>query len=47
MMTVNVKAVIWDLDGTLLNTLEDLAAGTSSLLVKSAIRDFIEPLRLV
>ena len=31
-MTVNVKAVIWDLDGTLLNTLEDLAASTNAAL---------------
>ena len=31
-MGVNVKAVIWDLDGTLLNTLDDLAASTNAAL---------------
>ena len=37
MMTVNVKAVIWDLDGTLLNTLEDLAASTNAALVSCSM----------
>ena len=29
---MNIKAVIWDLDGTLLNTLGDLAASTNAAL---------------
>lgn len=29
---MNIKAVIWDLDGTLLNTLDDLAASTNAAL---------------
>ena len=30
---MNIKAAIWDLDGTLLNTLDDLAASTNAALV--------------
>ncbi|MCI6588125.1 MAG: HAD family hydrolase, partial [Clostridiales bacterium] len=29
---MNIKAVIWDLDGTLLNTLDDLAASVNAAL---------------
>lgn len=34
---MNIKAVIWDLDGTLLNTLEDLAASTNAALEASGL----------
>ena len=34
---MNIKAVIWDLDGTLLNTLDDLAASTNAALEKSGL----------
>ena len=30
---MNIKAAIWDLDGTLLNTLDDLAASTNAALL--------------
>ena len=30
MKHMNIKAAIWDLDGTLLNTLDDLAASTNA-----------------
>ena len=32
---MKIKAVIWDLDGTLLNTLDDLAASTNAALLKN------------
>ena len=32
MKRMNIKAAIWDLDGTLLNTLDDLAASTNAAL---------------
>ena len=32
MKHMNIKAAIWDLDGTLLNTLDDLAASTNAAL---------------
>lgn len=32
---MNIKAVIWDLDGTLLNTLDDLAASTNAALAQN------------
>ena len=34
---MNIKAVIWDLDGTLLNTLDDLAASTNAALEKNGL----------
>ena len=34
---MNIKAVIWDLDGTLLNTLDDLAASTNAALVANGL----------
>jgi len=34
---MNIKAVIWDLDGTLLNTLDDLAASTNAALLKNGL----------
>jgi len=34
---MNIKAVIWDLDGTLLNTLDDLAASTNAALVQNGL----------
>ena len=34
---MNIKAVIWDLDGTLLNTLGDLAASTNAALQKNGL----------
>ena len=34
---MSIKAVIWDLDGTLLNTLDDLAASTNAALEKSGL----------
>ena len=34
---MNIKAVIWDLDGTLLNTLDDLAASTNAALEQNGL----------
>jgi len=34
---MGIKAVIWDLDGTLLNTLDDLAASTNAALAKNGL----------
>lgn len=34
---MNIKAVIWDLDGTLLNTLDDLAASTNAALAANGL----------
>lgn len=34
---MEIKAVIWDLDGTLLNTLDDLAASTNEALARSGL----------
>ena len=34
---MNIKAVIWDLDGTLLNTLEDLAASVNAALAMNGM----------
>ena len=34
---MKIKAVIWDLDGTLLNTLDDLAASTNAALVQCGL----------
>ena len=34
---MNIKAVIWDLDGTLLNTLDDLAASTNAALLANGL----------
>ena len=34
---MNIKAVIWDLDGTLLNTLDDLAASTNAALMQQGM----------
>ena len=34
---MHIKAVIWDLDGTLLNTLDDLAASTNAALEKNGM----------
>jgi len=34
---MRIKAVIWDLDGTLLNTLDDLAASTNAALVSCGL----------
>lgn len=34
---MRIKAVIWDLDGTLLNTLDDLAASTNAALLASGL----------
>jgi len=34
---MKIKAVIWDLDGTLLNTLDDLAASTNAALEKNGL----------
>ena len=34
---MNIKAVIWDLDGTLLNTLDDLAASTNAALAQNGL----------
>lgn len=34
---MNIKAVIWDLDGTLLNTLDDLAASTNAALAQNGM----------
>jgi len=34
---MNIKAVIWDLDGTLLNTLDDLAASTNAALAENGL----------
>ena len=34
---MNIKAAIWDLDGTLLNTLDDLAASTNAALAANAL----------
>ena len=34
---MKVKAVIWDLDGTLLNTLDDLAASTNAALAQNGL----------
>lgn len=34
---MRVKAVIWDLDGTLLNTLDDLAASTNAALTQNGL----------
>ncbi len=34
---MNIRAVIWDLDGTLLNTLDDLAASTNAALEKNGL----------
>ena len=35
MKHMNIKAAIWDLDGTLLNTLDDLAASTNAALAEN------------
>lgn len=35
--TMRIKAVIWDLDGTLLNTLNDLAASTNAALAQNGL----------
>ena len=37
MKHMNIKAAIWDLDGTLLNTLDDLAASTNAALVENGL----------
>ena len=34
---MNIKAAIWDLDGTLLNTLDDLAASTNAALAANGL----------
>lgn len=34
---MNIKAAIWDLDGTLLNTLDDLAASTNAALAENGL----------
>lgn len=34
---MDIKAVIWDLDGTLLNTLGDLAASTNAALAQCGL----------
>ena len=34
---MNIKAVIWDLDGTLLNTLDDLAASVNAALAMNGM----------
>ena len=34
---MRIKAVIWDLDGTLLNTLDDLAASTNAALIQNEL----------
>lgn len=34
---MNIKAVIWDLDGTLLNTLDDLAAAANAALAQNSM----------
>ena len=34
---MNIRAVIWDLDGTLLDTLGDLAASTNAALQKNGL----------
>ena len=34
---MNIKAAIWDLDGTLLNTLDDLAASTNAALTANGL----------
>ena len=34
---MNIKAAIWDLDGTLLNTLDDLAASTNAALTENSL----------
>jgi len=34
---MNIKAAIWDLDGTLLNTLDDLAASTNAALTENGL----------
>ena len=34
---MRIKAVIWDLDGTLLNTLDDLAASTNAALMQNGL----------
>ncbi len=37
MKHMNIKAAIWDLDGTLLNTLDDLAASTNAALTENGL----------
>ena len=37
MKHMNIKAAIWDLDGTLLNTLDDLAASTNAALAENGL----------
>ena len=37
MKRMNIKAAIWDLDGTLLNTLDDLAASTNAALAANGL----------
>ena len=37
MKHMNIKAAIWDLDGTLLNTLDDLAASTNAVLAENGL----------
>ena len=37
MKRMNIKAAIWDLDGTLLNTLDDLAASTNAALTENGV----------